>query len=198
MSQLPVFATAQELIDCGKIDSNAVKVFDRKDILGYSVRACKKFEAGQIICSIGGKVYSTSSVFAAMSTSLYRVHVEDEWELDGHPSYEETKNHVGSFINDANGLIKFPNISNNTILLLHPLLVADNQKWAIFVKASRVIEAGEELWLDYGANYWRFITEEKIIGQPFITSLRGTARKTVKRSTSVDVDEKNIKKKMKT
>lgn len=175
------FATGQELIDEGIIDPDGVEVFDRRDILGRSVRACNDFADGDIVCSYGGKAYKKNSAFAAFSTSLYRVDFDDVLEVDGHPSYPETKNHVGSFINDAKGPISIPGKRNNVYLRPQSLQINGVNKYAILLLANGPIDIGEELFLDYG-NYWdAFDNNGVLIGQPFLLPLKQTARKTINR-----------------
>jgi SET domain-containing protein len=54
---------------------------------------------------------------------------------------------IATYINDANGPAKLPGTKNNTAIIV--------ARGRLFVIAKRNIKAGEELFINYGINYWK-------------------------------------------
>jgi SET domain-containing protein len=69
-----------------------------------------------------------------------RNHVIDAWK---------TKKGVAQYANDARGLTRVPGLRNNAEY------VTSKQK--CYIQASRNIKAGEEILVEYGAEYWQVI-----------------------------------------
>lgn len=59
------------------------------------------------------------------------------------------KNCIATYINDAKGLTKVPNLKNNASIVV--------ARGRLFVIAKRNIKAGEELYVSYGPSYWKAI-----------------------------------------
>jgi hypothetical protein len=64
------------------------------------------------------------------------------------------KSCMATFINDANGLFKIKGIKNNAFSL--------NSNGRLYIISKRKINAGEELFIEYGSNYWKAINHYKI------------------------------------
>lgn len=71
-----------------------------------------------------------------------RNHVIDAWN---------TKRGVAHFANDARGLTKIVGLKNNSEY------VTEGKR--CFIQAARNIEAGEEIFVGYGAEYWQVIRQ---------------------------------------
>lgn len=56
---------------------------------------------------------------------------------------------IATYINDAKGFIKISGLRNNVSLVI--------AKGRLLVVAKRNIKAGEELYMNYGINYWRTV-----------------------------------------
>jgi SET domain-containing protein len=56
---------------------------------------------------------------------------------------------LARYANDANGLVKIPGIRNNCVYEIYK-----HRGW---IKATRNIKAGTEIFVSYGAQYWRDI-----------------------------------------
>lgn len=56
---------------------------------------------------------------------------------------------LARYANDANGLVKVPGIRNNCVYEIYK-----NRGW---IKATKNIKAGSEIFVSYGAQYWRDI-----------------------------------------
>lgn len=54
---------------------------------------------------------------------------------------------IATYINDANGPVKLPGIKNNATIIV--------ARGRLFVIAKRKIKPGEELFVNYGINYWK-------------------------------------------
>ncbi len=63
------------------------------------------------------------------------------------------KSCLATFINDAKGLNQIKGIKNNTFLV--------NSNGRLYVVSKRKIDEGEELFIDYGANYWKAVKHYK-------------------------------------
>ena len=150
------YPTARQLIDRNIIDPLAVQVFDRGDVLGRSVRANRSFKIGEKICSYGGKRIAKH----VPVDSAYKVELDSETIIDGDPRHEETRDHVGSFINDAKGVVQFLGQRNNVVFKRSWFFDGTRRQRIILVVASRPIRAGEELWLSYGIGYWNTYRRE--------------------------------------
>lgn len=78
-------------------------------------------------------------------TNYYIFYVNSKHVIDA----GARKKSLARYINDARGLKKIKGLSNNTEF------VTDGLK--VFVEAKKNIEAGEELFVSYGKDYWDVI-----------------------------------------
>lgn len=126
--------------------------------LGFGVVAKRALSSGAIVCSYGGRVLSEreySSVVAYHDPRCARVAylieiVPKTWFLDGFPEQSETLPHIGQFVNDSRGI---DGCATNCMLEVD----ATRERrglYAVYVKSTKSIGAGEELFLDYGDRYW--------------------------------------------
>ncbi len=71
--------------------------------------------------------------------------------VDGNPSFEESKGHVGNFINDASGPIK-DGSQNNVRFSLGYIQTKDGERRrVIWIRATKPIKKGE-IYLLFGMN----------------------------------------------
>jgi SET domain-containing protein len=76
------------------------------------------------------------------------------------------KNAKARFANDASGLMKVKGVLNNSIYVKDGL--------RIFIEATKNIPAGNEIFVDYGKDYWNTIKYNSSIDT---TSKNNTGRK---------------------
>lgn len=147
-------ASLRFLVEEEIVDPSAVRVFSRGDELGLSVKAQRNFGKGAVVASYGGRVvFGDDGVggpyFLRIAPGVY---------VNGDPS-TVAHSHKGPFINDANGSVaqdEENNVAFQTMWI--PTTTEDGRRVrvpAILVKATRQINAGDELWADYGERYWR-------------------------------------------
>lgn len=149
------YATFSDVVASGRMNADGVEVFDRGDSIGKSVRACRAFKRLDIVCSYGGKVYLYGSDTDNSIESEYKYLMLKNVIVDGDPRFPESRGHAGSFINDARGKIKQNAQKNNVYFSNGTVVCADGQRRRIvWIRAAQPIEAGQELWLDYGRDYW--------------------------------------------
>lgn len=79
---------------------------------------------------------------------------------------------LATFMNDANGVIKLVNIKNNVYML--------RANGRIYVIAKRFINAGEELFMDYGASYWKGMKYYKLLN-PVESFKKSTTTKNIRK-----------------
>lgn len=143
----PKLWTHAELMRANRLPVHAVEVFDRGDALGAAVRALRPFRAGDVVCSFGGRVFPTDE----RHSSVYALQLNRKWILDGDPRWPESRGHVGALVNDAAGAVRCNNGQNNVRFSVSRL----GGRPAVLLRATRAINAGDELWVSYGRQYWR-------------------------------------------
>jgi uncharacterized protein len=61
------------------------------------------------------------------------------------------KSALARYANDARGLVKIPGIKNNADYVIDGLKA--------YIESKKPIEAGQEIFVDYGKDYWKVIRE---------------------------------------
>lgn len=163
------FASMAEILNTGLYDPRGVELFTRNDELRRSVRALRDFETDQVVCTYSGRVVPDGVWAADGYDRTYCLRYRDVtgWAMDGHPDFPETENHLGSFINDAEGPVRVDGASTNVrfdgsvVWFAHdPMHV----KLVMWLRATRPIRAGEELWVAYGSGYWEARERQRLGG----------------------------------
>ncbi|GAB3014054.1 hypothetical protein GCM10027051_16720 [Niabella terrae] len=73
----------------------------------------------------------------------YIYHIDDDHVIDA----SEDLNSFGRYANDAAGFSRVPGLRNNAIY--------EEQGTRVFIKATRRIAAGSEVFVAYGRGYWK-------------------------------------------
>lgn len=156
-SNIPALATYNDIAKSKKVDAHGVRkgpsVTDAQ--LGMGVMARRNFDEGDIVCTYGGRVISEQEHQALVGMHdwrcprvAYLVDLEEgKWVIDGHLSVLESHSHVGQYINDAKGI---KGATTNVYISKERL----KGKPVVYIRASRKIKVGEELFLHYGDDYW--------------------------------------------
>lgn len=115
----------------------------------------KKFiPKGTRIVEYKGKVITWKEAERlADSENGYIFHFTNSYCIDA----RNTKKSVAGFVNDAQGLTRVEGLKNNTEYI--------TEKKRCFIDATKDIPAGAELFVGYGAEYWRVIRSNARIDQ---------------------------------
>lgn len=149
MHQEESLPTFEQILSTGKINVNDVQVFKRTDGMGKSVITKRKFKFNEIICTYGGKIMRKQD----QANPDFALTIGKDLVVDGDPSLVESQGHVGNYINDAEGPIKCG--VNNVIFCIGYIRLDDGtRKRCVWIKAKYAIEAGTELFVSYGRDYW--------------------------------------------
>lgn len=108
-----------------------VEIRDSRPGLGSGLFASRVFEKGDFLVSYTGKKISSKE--ADLSKSRYIFELDEEWSIDG-----ETLSNIARYINHA----------------CAPNAEAEIQNEEIHIIATRAIEQGEEITIDYGDEYF--------------------------------------------
>jgi SET domain-containing protein len=111
---------------------------------GYGLYTAIDIYKGEIIALFKGKILSNSAAIkrAKEGNDRYFINL-----LNGRIMDSMHAKCFAKFANDANGLIK-SNFKNNTVITLD-----DHDR--VCLQALRDINAGEELFCNYGKRYWK-------------------------------------------
>jgi hypothetical protein len=150
-----------DLVRMGIIDPAAVQLVSKSKAapeIGRSVLARRNFETGNTICSYGGDIISSERYEELRRKSSHRaprvayfVAIDDNFSVDGYPKLPSVRGHIGNYINDPRNII---GAEKNCCITL----VTDASGQLIeyvLIEAIKPIAIGEELWLDYGDDYWQ-------------------------------------------
>ncbi|HEU5366648.1 MAG TPA: SET domain-containing protein [Hanamia sp.] len=106
---------------------------------------------GTRIIEYKGRITSWRDVLNGKEFNAYVYYVNRNHVIDA----MKRKKSLGRYANDATGLTKIDGISNNT-----RYVVEDNR---VFIEAKKDIQAGEEILVSYGREYWQVIKDNQRI-----------------------------------
>ena len=148
-------ATAHEIASTGRI-FDKVELFSRGDALGKGVRATDVIQKGEILASYGGRVVPKLLVSQQKYKTAYALQLTKDFVIDGNPLLPETRGHLGPLINDAAGSVR--QATNNNAKFSRGFIRANGEKLhTMWVKATKTIQKGEEIYVSYGRLYWKNI-----------------------------------------
>ena len=151
------------LVQRNIIDPNGVQIVAEclaEPSIGKSVVTTKAYKRNEHVCSYGGPILSDRQYDALLTEHTttcprvsYMYYLRSGATVDGFPKLPEALGHCGSFVNDPRGIA---NAKANVKFCKTYWTDTKTNKRHVFVtlKATRSIGAGEELWLDYGSEYW--------------------------------------------
>jgi len=102
---------------------------------------------GARILEYKGRVTTWADAEHNDGNNFYLYYIDDDHVIDG----SGKTGSLAQYANDARGLVKIKGITNNT------RFVEDG--FRVFMEAKRDIQAGEELLVAYGKEYWDTIRE---------------------------------------
>jgi hypothetical protein len=124
------------------------QLYLKKSILPISQKGLftKKFiPAGERIVEYKGVIRKWKDVEQDEDMNVYLMYVNRNHVIDAKPMVKT----LGRFANDAKGLIKVPGLKNNAEY------ITEGKK--VYIEATRDIEAGSEILVNYGKDYWKVV-----------------------------------------
>jgi len=110
----------------------------------------KQFIAkGTRIVEYKGKITTWKNVLQGKNFNAYVYYVNRNYVIDA----MRRKTALARYANDANGLSKNHTFRNNA------KYVIDGKR--VFIEAKKDIEAGEEILVSYGNEYWNVVAEQR-------------------------------------
>lgn len=133
---------------------NDIKLIIKKSTLpkaGKGLFTKSFIAAGTHIVEYKGYVTTWNEVKEKEADNVYIMYVNRNHVINAEPF----KNALARFANDAKGVGKISGLRNNAVYA--------TVKKRVYIKATRDIEAGEEILVDYGKAYWQTMRENKKI-----------------------------------
>ena len=104
----------------------------------------RNIEKGELIIEYTGNVTTWENV-RHDAANLYIYFVNEDHVINAKDHSES----IARYANDANGLTRIDGLHNNSRFV--------NINGKIFIKATRLIRAGEEILVNYGKTYWETV-----------------------------------------
>jgi SET domain-containing protein len=108
------------------------------------------FKKGETIAEYKGRRRTWAQVENDADNG-YIYHIDDDNVIDA----QKNVNTFGRYANDAAGLQKVSGLRNNAVYVEN-----DNR---VFIRATRNIKAGNEVFVSYGKRYWRQVRENNLV-----------------------------------
>lgn len=127
------------------------KVFVQQSTIkgaGLGLFAAVDFEPFEMVTKYGGKIISANEVASSLSQYI----IEDDHGIHWDAEHETNPNCMARFINDIYGPQRncHGKKQPNCAIFSHDL-----KKKPCYVKSIKKIKKGEELFVDYGDDFWR-------------------------------------------
>jgi SET domain-containing protein len=107
---------------------------------------------GEIVCEYEGELITWNEAINRNEKNIgkgaYFYFINNKNVIDAWAA----KKTFGRYANDAAGLVKIPGLRNNATYF--------EKGKKVFIKATRNIKAGEEIFVSYGKSYWRIMEKE--------------------------------------
>ncbi len=131
----------------------------------------KKFiPKGENVVQYKGKVTTWKKISKRDDgENLYIMYVTEKNVIDA----SKSKKSLARYANDAKGLTRIKGLKNNGIYV-------HDTKGRVFIETKRDIEAGEEIFVGYGKEYWETIKENMKIAAANEKKLEKKAKKAEK------------------
>lgn len=112
---------------------------------GKGLFTTKDIKKGEIICEYEGEIITWKEAIRRNDEGIngYVYYISEMVCVDAYYA----KKTFGRYANDAAGLTRKKGVRNNSVY--HEV------KRKVFIKATRNIRAGEEIFVSYGRSYWR-------------------------------------------
>lgn len=112
---------------------------------GKGLFTTKDIKKGEIICEYEGEIITWNEAIRRNDEGIngYVYYISERVCVDAYYA----KKTFGRYANDAAGLTRKKGARNNSVY--------HEAKRKVFIKATRNIRAGEEIFVSYGRSYWR-------------------------------------------
>lgn len=130
---------------------------------------------GTLIVEYKGKITTWKDVKDDDGKNGYIFYVKRYHVIDALP----TKKPLARYANDARGLTRIKGITNNCDYITKGLKA--------YIESKKNIEAGSEIFVDYGPDYWKVIRENIAVDKK-VKSKKAKKTKGVKHKTAKRVD----------
>jgi len=121
---------------------------------GKGLFTTKDIKKGEVVCEYEGERITwdeaTSRNEKDVSKGAYFYYINEKNVIDAWAA----KDTFGRYANDAAGLGRIKGLRNNCVY--------EERKNRVFIKATRNIPAGSEIFVSYGRGYWKIMREELI------------------------------------
>ena len=115
---------------------------------GSGLFTSKRIEKGELIIEYTGEINTWDEV-RHDADNLYIYFVNDNYVINAKDHSEA----IARYANDAHGLNRMPDLHNNSRFV--------NIHGKIFIKATKLIQPGSEIFVDYGKAYWETVKKNK-------------------------------------
>ena len=116
--------------------------------VGKGLFTSMKIEKGQIIIEYTGEITTWEKV-RHDPTNVYIYFVNEDYVINA-KDFPDT---MARYANDAHGLTRIDGLHNNSRFV--------NINGRIFIKSTKLIKAGSEIFVDYGKDYWNTVKRNK-------------------------------------
>ena len=118
--------------------------------VGNGLFTAKNIEKGQLIIEYTGEI-TTWEMVKHDTGNLYIYYVNEEHVINA----KNFPDAIGRYANDAHGLTRIDGLHNNSRFV--------NIDGRIFIKATKLIRSGSEIFVDYGKDYWNTVKRNKAL-----------------------------------
>lgn len=111
---------------------------------GDGLFTSRDIKKGELVIEYTGDITTWEQVRHDAS-NLYIYFVDEDYVINA----KEHPEAIARYANDAHGLTRKPGVHNNSRFV--------NINGKIFIKATKLIKAGDEIFVDYGKSYWETV-----------------------------------------
>lgn len=115
---------------------------------GSGLFTSRNIEKGELVIEYTGDITTWEEV-RHDAENLYIYFVNDNYVINA----KEHPEAIARYANDAQGLTRLPDLHNNSRFI--------NIRGRIFIKATKHIQAGSEILVNYGKSYWDTVRKNK-------------------------------------
>lgn len=135
----------------------------------------KDFKRGEIVCEYEGEIvpWSVCEKRAEEGHEGYAFFITKNRCVDAY----FTKDAIGRYANDAKGIGRVDGLKNNA---QYEIKTRQGEK-RVFIVATRTIKANDEVFVDYGKDYWKNLSKAKDLEKKVNAEKEKSKKKAVKK-----------------
>lgn len=135
----------------------------------------KDFKKGEIVCEYEGEIvpWSVCEKRAEEGHEGYAFFITKNRCVDAY----FTKEAIGRYANDAKGIGRVEGLRNNA---QYEIKTRQGEK-RVFIVATRTIKANDEVFVDYGKDYWKNLSKAKDLEKKVNAEQLKSKKKSVKK-----------------